>query len=374
MRRYVYALLAVLGALAPSCNLFNDLGNSWCGTVDNAGGSDDGSGVGGDTGAGGDTGVGGDTGAGGDTIGTGAGGDSTIPDMGAGAAPGARPPPHWRRPHARERLGVARLRDCGDQGQPVNVPPPPPPPPPPSWQGLTTTKLRSIAIGNNSNGCANQTGIQQNRTIGVAFEAWVLKTMGQLPRWNKLLDSPERQKKTGGLPGSVIPEFVGDQTGTLISVPSMSVSTVYFPKSVFFEVKAVTGALTKGTSNWQILGLLDVAQIANLKGPSQMHPPAAVFFTTTGNTTIAASLVADATTRSVAVWQQKVLFDANSTTPNDPALSLGDEECLNPGLYAGWNFSWIAPGPFPSHPLTWATPQDQASVVVPGDPDPAEVQ
>jgi hypothetical protein len=76
----------------------------------------------------------------------------------------------------------------------------------------------------------------------------------------------------------------------------------------------------------------------------------------------------------VAVWQQKVLYDANSATPNDPALSLGDEECLNPNLYGGWNFSWIAPGPFPSHPLTWATPQDQASVVVPGDPDPAEVQ
>jgi hypothetical protein len=256
----------------------------------------------------------------------------------------------------------------------VPPPPPPPPPPAPSWQGLTTTKLRSIAIANNINGCANQTGIQQNRTIGVAFEAWVLKTMGQLPRWNKLIDSPERQKKTGGLPGSVIPEFVGDQSGTQISIPSMSVGTVYFNQSVFFEVKAVASPLTESTSKWQILGLLDVARKANANAPAQMHPPAAVFFTTTSNTAVSAGVVTRGTTWTVAVWQQKVLYDANSATPNDPALSLGDESCLNPELYADWNFSWIAPGPFPSHPLTWATLQDQASVVVPGDPDPAEVE
>jgi hypothetical protein len=53
----------------------------------------------------------------------------------------------------------------------------------------------------------------------------------------------------------------------------MGVSTVYFNQSVFFEVKAVTGALTLGTSKSQILGLLDVAQIANLNAPPQMHPP-----------------------------------------------------------------------------------------------------
>jgi hypothetical protein len=42
-------------------------------------------------------------------------------------------------------------------------------------------------------------------------------------------------------------------------------------------------------------------------------------------------------------------------------------------LYAGWVASWLAPGPWPSHPLTWATVQEQNDVIVPGDPDPAEV-
>ena len=151
----------------------------------------------------------------------------------------------------------------------------------------------------------------------------------------------------------------------------------FFPYSKFYEVKAVTGALTLGTSQYQILGLLDVAQIAAAKAatqaPMQMRPPPAVFFTTTGNTTVSPGVVTKGTAWSVAVWQQQVLYDANSANPNNPNLSLGDEVCLNPGLYTGWAASWIAPGPFPSNPLTWPTDQEQASVVVGGDPDPAEV-
>ena len=74
-----------------------------------------------------------------------------------------------------------------------------------------------------------------------------------------LIPSQERKNMTGGLPGSVIPEFVADQTGTWVSLP-MNVNTVYFAKSAFFEVKAVTAPITPSTSNWQILGLLDGAR------------------------------------------------------------------------------------------------------------------
>jgi hypothetical protein len=98
-----------------------------------------------------------------------------------------------------------------------------------------------------------------------------------------------------------------------------------------------------------------------------------VFFTTTGNTTVSPGVVTMATGWNVAVWQQQVLYDANSANPNNPNLELGDQVCLNPDLYAGWVASWPAPGPFPSNPLTWPTDQEQASVVVGGDPDPAEV-
>jgi hypothetical protein len=168
---------------------------------------------------------------------------------------------------------------------------------------------------------------------------------------------------------------VDNQVG--VTLGFMSMKTVYFDQSVFFEVKAVTGALTLGTSQYQILGLLNVAQIAATKaaakGPVQMRPPPVVFFTTTGNTTVSPGVMTQAIAWGVGVWQQRVLYDANSANPNNPNLALGDNVCLNPNLYVGWVATWIAPGPFPSNPLTWPTDQEQASVVVPGDPDPAEV-
>ena len=104
-----------------------------------------------------------------------------------------------------------------------------------------------------------------------------------------------------------------------------------------------------------------------------MHPPPAVYFTTTANTVVSAGVLATATVWNVGVWQRKVYYDAHSANANDPDLYLGAEECLTPGLYAGWMGYWIAPGPRPHHPLTWTTEQEQASVVVPEDPDPAEV-
>jgi hypothetical protein len=343
------------------------------------GGSDVGTSVGGsDVGVG--AGVGGSFG-----VGAGVGGsfgDAVGASVGAGAGDAwssgdeghvARAPLR----HRGRRRGIGTARQAGCSGQPQQNYIPPPPSRMPNWQPLTTTILRSIAIANNINGCAGQTGITQNRSIGVAFEAWVLKTMGQLPRWTTPIFSTARQKANGGLPtslpASVIPEFVGDQTGTTVNVMPPSMTTVYFDKSVFFEVKAVTGALTLGYSKSQIRGLLDVATSYPPAVPTGPHPPPAVFFTTTGNTTVAQDVVALGNSSMVAVWQQQVLYDANSANPNNPDLSLGDEVCLTPGLYSGWLAQWIAPGPFPSNPLTWPTQQEELSVVVPGDPDPAEV-
>ena len=57
---------------------------------------------------------------------------------------------------------------------------------------LTTTKLREIAMAQGIG--AGTTGIQFNRAVGLAFESWVLGTMGQIPRYTKpLLMSPLRQ-------------------------------------------------------------------------------------------------------------------------------------------------------------------------------------
>jgi hypothetical protein len=241
-----------------------------------------------------------------------------------------------------------------------------PQPPPPNWQPLTTSILRQIAGQNNIG--AGLTGVQQSQKIGLAFEAWVLTTIGVIPAppgKNKTsFMSMERQNNTGGLPASVIPEFVGDQT---YMVAGMSAT---FDKSVFYEVKAVTGALTPGTSNWQIVGLLDVARSVQ-PVPAGQHP--AVFFITTGNTTVSSGVLTQATMPmwNVAVWQQQVLYDANGGS--NPNLTLGPPACLTPGLCASAAPVAVPtnPGP-PVSPLTSPT-TPPSTLLVPGDPDAPEV-
>jgi hypothetical protein len=250
----------------------------------------------------------------------------------------------------------------------------------PNWQGLDTATLRKIAIANNINGCASQTGITQSRTIGVAFEAWVLKTMGQLKkRWTMPITSQERKmKNNNGLPASVIPEYVDSQVNFTLSAP-LSLTWVYFPNSLFYEVKAVTGFLTLSTRQWQVLGLLDAARTFPTV-PAQSHAPPAVIFTTTSNTVVSQDVItqAQANMWGVGVWQQKVFYDANSATPNNPLLHLEQAACLTPSLYPSpvslTTFYWLDPlASWPDNPLTWVTVPEQDSVVVPGDPDPAEV-
>jgi hypothetical protein len=267
---------------------------------------------------------------------------------------------------------VAQLADCIDPPTPVNVPPPPSMVP--NWQGLTTGKLKWIAMQNNINGCATQTGITQNRSIGLAFETWVLKTMGQLAkRWRMLIPSQERKAKNNGLPASVIPEYVDEQVKVTLSAP-LSVTWDYFPNSLFYEVKAVTGNITPATRQWQILGLLDAAATFPTV-PAGQHAPPAVVFTTTSNTIITPSVATEAIKLGVGVWQQVVSYDANSPTPNNPRLRIENPTCLTPILYPPVSFTWIDPKllPWPTNPLTWPTDAEQASVVVPGDPDPAEL-
>jgi hypothetical protein len=237
--------------------------------------------------------------------------------------------------------------------------------PQPNWQPLTTTMLRQIAAQNNIG--VGLTGIQQSQKIGLAFEAWVLTTLGVIPappgKNTTSFMSMARQKKTGGLPASVIPEFVGNQT--------------MFPQSVLYEVKAVTGALTPGTSNWQILGLLDVANNLNTVDAGT-RPAPAVFFITTGNTTVSTTgttaspgVVAQATAWGVAVWQQQVLYDANGGS--NPNLTLGQPACLTLNLCTSSAPVAVPtnPGP-PVSPLTSPT-TPPSTLLVPGDPDPPEV-
>jgi hypothetical protein len=107
-------------------------------------------------------------------------------------------------------------------------------------------------------------------------------------------------------------------------------SWVEFPLSLFVEVKAVNGTLTLGTSQYQILGLLDGVNTWPTV-PAGPHAPPAVLFITTSNTGISQKpqqVVDQATTWDVAVWQQIVYYDANGGT--NPNLSLGNPTNPNP--------------------------------------------
>jgi hypothetical protein len=88
-------------------------------------------------------------------------------------------------------------------------------------------------------------------------------------------------------------------------------------------------------------------------------------------TTASPGVVAYGNMWNVAVWQQQVLYDANGGS--NPNLTLGPPTCLTTNLCA-------PPAPVPSipnpgppvSPLTSPT-TPPSTLLVPGDPDPPEV-
>jgi hypothetical protein len=298
-------------------------------------------------------------------VGAGAG-PGTSADVGAGAG-SARTSPRTRRQrgHHRGGIGTAFQADC-TPAVPLNVPPPPP-----KLVGLTTTMLRQIAANNNIG--AGKTGIQQSRDVGLAFERWCLWAMNLLPRWTVPIYSMQREMKTGGLPKSVIPEQVKELSWLYIlgSQPDQ-------PQSIFVEVKAVNGALTLSTSQYQVLGLLNVAQISPAGLSKQRPALPVVVFTTTSNTTISAANVnPQASAWGVGVWQQIVSYDANSD-PNNPDLYIQTTDMIvvNPEVYlpsvVDTTSSLVrflnALTPWRHGPLTSPT-TPLTDLDVPGDPD-----
>jgi hypothetical protein len=368
MRRILLVLfIALLAGAAPSCNALNAFGNLWSSSTCNGAG---GGGAGGD-GAGGD-GAGGDDEGGDPGEGVGVGAADVGVGVGAGVGGGSseerRPRRHAHR-HAQRRprgnsyyypglgsgLGVAVQADCPQMGamQPTG----------PVKQGLTTQKLRAIAaavgIGK------GLTGIQLSQKIGLAFQDWVLY-MHMLPQWKQPILSPERQNQNKGLPASVVPDSLTD-----VTLYSTETGLMVFPLSEFWEMKAVNGTLFLSTSQYQILGLLNVAQIS-LAGTSTLpqHPPPVVAFTTTFNTNISPSVLARATQWGVAVWQEVVYYDASDTTGN-PDLYLGPIGPMNDAVYPP-NVN-IVPQYLNTKPAKLTDAQPGLAVPVPANPDPPTV-
>jgi hypothetical protein len=376
-------LLCVALGLTSGCDWYGNLwasasfkpsgaGGDVCAGLGGAGGFGGGGGAGGD-GVGGDgSGVGGSSGVG---AGVGGGsGESAVAGVTVGAGVGGGDSA-WsngdegraRAPHQpRHRIG-GRQADCPGTTPPTPAWSPPPLPPVANLIPLTTTRLRAIAAAQGVG--AGLTGIQLNRAYGLVFENWVLTMLGQKPRNTMSFLSPERQTKNasnGGLPASVIPEYVSDLA--LFFWGGLSPSVL--PDSELWEVKAVTGTLTLASSRWQILGLIDVAS----RSPAGMstkgkHPPPTVVFTITGNTLLSDNVLTEATLSDVAIWVQVVFEDATTPDDPDPDLYIGQLEPANPEVYGSG-----VPIPSPasgahSKLLSPTTPPMQ----VPGDPDPPEV-
>jgi hypothetical protein len=131
-----------------------------------------------------------------------------------------------------------------------------------------------------------------------------------------------------------------------------------------------------------ILGLIDVAS-RSLAGVSAQpippasacasatlpnHPPPAIVLTTTGNTNLDLTMLQRATQLCVAIWQQIVLYDAN-TDMNNPDLYIDQALPANQAVYG-------AAVPLPMH-LPWPhsplVPPQWPPMPVAGDPDPPEV-
>jgi hypothetical protein len=397
----VLALVGTLGMLLATgpagCNLFNDLGDAWCMALGGGGAGGD-SGDGGATafgGAGGASGFGGagsgvGVGAGAGpsmSVGVGAGaGPGMSAGVGAGAGPGAGAgggmaraiprghAPRVGRPHHRgrhENVGTARQADCPSLMQPPPAvsewifPPEiiPSVPLPNTAVPLTTTRLRFIA-GQQGFG-VGKTGIQLNQAYGLAFQSWVLFMLPEDE--NKMsIESQARKTQTGGLPASVIPDYVTDLT----AVFTEDNMVFDIPGSRFGEVKAVTGVITPGTSRWQILGLIDVASKSPANTPeTSLGPRPELVFTTTGNTAISPGVMADATAVRVAIWQQMVYEVPTMQDDPNPDLCIGPRVPLNPIVYGKAT-------PVPLRTTTTCTkltaPKTQLTPI-PGDPDPPEV-
>jgi hypothetical protein len=407
VRRWVLLLcVGLLAVAAPDCGLFNDLGNDWCNNL----------GSGGD-GTGGDDGSGGDDGAGGaPDDGTGAGAGPSSSDMGAGAGPGAREAParprrgspgagvgagagqstdvgagagsgarhalgrprHVRR-HHRAHIGTAVSADCTEPATPFPAPatpsfpawgfPPFPPviPVPAGAIPLTTTRLRAICTAQGIG--AGKSGIQFSQDCGLRFQDWV-QWMLQVQQNTTPIGSPERKaanSKNGGLPAAVIPDYVTD-----LKVVIDGSGAFTFPMSFFGEVKAVAGYLPPSYSQYQILGLVDVARLS-AAGASTLpnHPPPELVFTTTGNTKMSVLTLGLANSWGVAIWQQIVYEDP--VTPDDPNPDLcidraipQNEGVYPPGVTVGTHRVNPTCTKLKSAPPNWAT-------LIPGDPDPPMV-
>ena len=141
----------------------------------------------------------------------------------------------------------------------------------PNWSAAHTAMLRTICTTNNVNGAASQSGVTLNRTCGVAFEDWVLTTIGVYPK------PPGPGRNTMSFPS--MERMTANKRPPCVCDPRVRRRPDDVPPERVLRGEGGHGALTPGTSNWQVLGLLDAVNTQITK-PAGTHPAPAVFFIT----------------------------------------------------------------------------------------------
>jgi len=186
---------------------------------------------------------------------------------------------------------------------------------------LTKARLDQIATSQ---------GISLSR-VGVVFEEFALNRIrpgNPVPQnkgTNSFFPSPLRQARSGIAnvqPDGVVPLVIS-------IIPFLNPQT--YPKSVFYESKAVKGTLLPPSyEKYQILGLLDALDSSPARATGEK--PAILFLTTSDVRTISSRTATEATRRDIGVWHSI----GCEITPLSGDLQMGGFVLRNPSVYF-WN-------------------------------------
>lgn len=220
-------------------------------------------------------------------------------------------------------------------------------------QRLTTDRLRYAApilgIGE------GKTGIQFSRAVGRSFQEYVTDTFSGWSENTTPVDSTLRREFTNGYRTKVIPDMMG------YLVAQGPYGTVAYEKSSFFEMKAVKGKIYLSSSQYQIYGLIDVADNSPASADRWTVP---IYFITTGNTAIYEDVALQASQRNVAIFQSIVCEDPDALRASW-WLQRSETFPINAQAYNV--------GGFNADGLRTIHPPKRSPVYPSGDPDPAEV-
>jgi len=150
---------------------------------------------------------------------------------------------------------------------------------------LTTDRLRYAApilgVG------VGKTGVQFSRDVGRSFQEYVqFNYPPQHYENTKPYASGVRADNTAGYRNGPIINVIPDIVRS--AVIHTLYGDLYYPESVFYEMKAVKGTLYLSSSQWQIDGLIDIAAVSPGTKDGWNMP---IYFVTTGNTTINSSVL-----------------------------------------------------------------------------------